>query len=298
LAQATTILARLRPGALALKALWGILRRWPCIPLVILAALMVCGIFAPWLAPRDPTLTSLQNRNAPPMWYKEGSSEYVLGADPLGRDILSRIIHGARVSLLVGAVSLSSGLLVGTALGLIAGYFGRNVDEGIMRLVDISLAVPYILIALVLIIVFGQSFAVLLGILAFSTWSVFTRQIRAEALVLKEMDYVAQAKVASASTLHILYRHILPGVVNTVIVVATFRIGALIMFEAILSFLGAGIPPPTPAWGSMVNDGRAYLSTAWWVAFFPGVAIFLTVTALNFLGDWLRDRFDPRLRQV
>ena len=167
-----------------------------------------------------------------------------------------------------------------------------------MRLVDITQAIPYILVALVLIIVLGQSFPVLLGILALSTWSGFTRQVRAETLALRETDYVALAKVAGASSFRIMYRHILPGTANTVIVIATLRVGSLILLEATLSYLGAGLPPPTPAWGAMIADGRDYLATAWWVAFFPGVAIFLVVMALNFLGDWMRDRFDPRLRQL
>lgn len=240
----------------------------------------------------------LRDRNAPPIWDEQGSSEYILGADYLGRDILSRVIHGARVSLVVAAVSLSAGLLVGVSLGLISGYFGGHTDEFIMRLVDITQAIPYILVALVLIIVLGQSFPVLLGILALSTWSGFTRQVRAETLALRETDYVALAKVAGASSFRIMYRHILPGTANTVIVIATLRVGSLILLEATLSYLGAGLPPPTPAWGAMIADGRDYLATAWWVAFFPGVAIFLVVMALNFLGDWMRDRFDPRLRQL
>ena len=277
---------------------WGILRRWPVIPLVILAALVFAGIFAPWIAPKEPNFAVLRDRNAPPIWDEQGSSEYILGADYLGRDILSRVIHGARVSLVVAAVSLSAGLLVGVSLGLISGYFGGHTDEFIMRLVDITQAIPYILVALVLVIVLGQSFPVLLGILALSTWSGFTRQVRAETLALRETDYVALAKVAGASSFRIMYRHILPGTANTVIVIATLRVGSLILLEATLSYLGAGLPPPTPAWGAMIADGRDYLATAWWVAFFPGVAIFLVVMALNFLGDWMRDRFDPRLRQL
>lgn len=277
---------------------WKTFRTWPLIPAIILIALVVAGVFASLIAPHDPIFSTLEDRTLPPLWAQGGSSKYILGTDHLGRDVLSRIIHGARVSLIIAAVSLSVGLFVGTTLGLIAGYFGSHVDEILMRLVDISLAVPYILIALVIIIVFGQSFPVLLAILAFSTWSVFARQVRAEAMLLKEMDYVALARIAGASSLRLMLKHILPGIFNTIIVVATLRVGALILFEAILSFLGAGIPPPRPAWGSMVSDGRDYLRDAWWIAFFPGMAIFLTVLSLNFLGDWLRDKLDPRLRQL
>ena len=275
-----------------------ILGRWPVVSLVILAVLVITGVFAPLIAPKDPVFADLRDRNAPPFWHEQGSGKYILGADYLGRDILSRVIHGARISLVVAAVSLSGGLLVGTSLGLVSGYVGGHADELIMRIVDVTQAIPYILIALVVVIVLGQSFPVLLGILAFSTWGAFARQVRAETLALREMDYVALARVAGASSFRIMYRHILPGTANTIIVISTLRVGFLILLEATLSYLGAGIPPPTPAWGAMIADGRDYLATAWWVAFFPGVAIFLVVMALNFIGDWTRDRFDPRLRQL
>jgi len=239
------------------------------------------------------------------MWSSEGDNKYVLGTDHVGRDVLSRVIHGARVSLLVTAISLTSGLIVGTAVGVMAGYadqisprFGPHIDEILMRVVEITFAVPIILVALVIVIVFGQNFGVLLGLLAFVSWNAFPRNVRAEVLTLKTKDYVALAKVSGASTFRIIFVHILPGVQNTILVIATLRVGQLILIEAILSFLGAGVPPPKPAWGSMISDGRDYLGDAWWIAFFPGMAIFLVVMALNFLGDWMRDRFDPRLRQL
>ena len=167
-----------------------------------------------------------------------------------------------------------------------------------MRVTDVWLGLPFILIAIVAVIAFGQTFTILVILLALLSWTPFVRNVRGEVLTLKTSDYVALAQVAGASTYRILIWHILPGVINTVIVIATLRVGQLILTEAILSFLGAGIPPPTPAWGAMVNDGRAYINDAWWISFFPGIAIFLTVMSLNFLGDWLRDRLDPRLRQL
>ena len=229
---------------------------------------------------------------------KWSSWEYILGGDNIGRDLLSRIIHGARVSLIVVAISLTSGLLIGVSMGLVAGYFGGLLDEVIMRVTDIWLGLPFILVAIVAVIAFGQTFMILIILLGLLSWTPFVRNVRGEVLSLKTRAYVSLAKVAGASTFRILIWHILPGVINTVIVIATLRVGQLILTEAILSFLGAGIPPPTPAWGAMVNDGRAYINDAWWISFFPGVAIFLVVMSLNFLGDWLRDRLDPRLRQL
>lgn len=226
------------------------------------------------------------------------SSAHPLGADNVGRDLLSRLIHGARVSIVVVAIALSSGLLIGVSMGLVAGWFGGLIDELIMRITDIWLGMPFILVAIVVVIAIGQTFVILIGLLALLSWTPFVRNVRGEVLSLKTRDYVSLAKVAGASTFRIMIWHLLPGVINTVIVIATLRVGQLILTEAILSFLGAGIPPPTPAWGAMVNDGRAYVTDAWWISFFPGFCIFLVVMSLNFLGDWMRDRLDPRLRQL
>lgn len=222
----------------------------------------------------------------------------MLGGDPVGRDLLSRLIHGARVSLAVAGVSLASGAIVGTALGVIAGYAGGFVDEVIMRLVDVWFSIPFLLLALVVVVVYEPSLTVILCLLALLSWSAFVRNIRGEILLLKTTDYVAIARIAGASPVRIVFRHIVPGVFNTILVIASLRVGQLILAEASLSFLGAGIPSPTPAWGVMVAEGRDYLDHAWWVATFPGVAILLTVLSVNFFGDWLRDRLDPRLRQI
>ena len=221
-----------------------------------------------------------------------------LGGDHIGRDLLSRVIHGARVTLTVSMIALLSGLLVGVAMGLISGYFGGFIDEVIMRVTDIWLGIPFILLAIVVVIAVGQTFVILLMLLALTVWATFVRNVRGEVLTIKERDYVSLARVAGASTFRMIIWHILPGVVNTIIVLATLRVGQVILTESILSFLGAGIPPPTPAWGAMVNDGRLYINDAWWISFFPGLCIFLLVMSLNFFGDWLRDRLDPRLRQL
>ena len=277
---------------------WHTLRRWPVVPVAIITALVVCAVFAPLLAPHDPTVGELTDRNIPPAWYPQGSSEHLLGTDALGRDVLSRIIYGTRISLLVAAIVLSAGAVGGTMLGLLAGWLGGLYDELAMRFVDFTLAVPFILVALVVVIVLGQSLAIVITLLIIFSWNSFSRQVRGETLQIKNMDYVSMAKVAGASSPHILYRHLLPGVINTVMVLVSLRVGSLIITESVLSYLGVGIPPPTPAWGLMVAEGKDYITTAWWITFFPGLAIFLTVLAFNFLGDWLRDRFDPRLRQI
>ena len=284
---------------------WYVLRRWPVLPVAVLILLAITGAFAPLIAPHDPIKQNLRALNAPPAWNAEWYAErpkvtdtYLLGADHVGRDILSRVIHGARISLVVTSIALVTGLIVGTTLGLLAGYFGGHVDEVIMRLVDVWFALPFLLLALVANIIFGPSFGLVIALLALSSWSSFVRNVRAEVLSLKARDYVALARVAGASNVRIIVRHLLPGVFNTVMVIASLLVGGLILAEASLSFLGVGIPAPTPAWGVMVAEGRRFVATAWWITVFPGMAIFLVVMSLNFLGDWLRDRFDPRLRQL
>ena len=273
------------------------LRGWPISSIVILSVLIVSAVFAPLIAPHDAKLGDLDDRHIPPMLFG-GTSDHILGTDGLGRDILSRIAHGARISVAVAVVALSVGGVIGTLLGVVSGYAGGWVDEVIMRIVDIKFAVPLILIALALAVILGPSFELLLGLMAFLIWGQFARQVRAEVLVIVTMDYVAAARSCGASPVRIMYRHIFPGVISIVVVVGTLQVGAVVLAEASLSFLGAGVPSSTPAWGSMVAEGRLYIDTAWWVSLIPGVVIGLLVTAVTLLGDWLRDRLDPRLRQI
>ena len=282
-----------------------LLRRWPIVSIVIISVLAIVAIFAPILSPQSPIENNLRDRNAPPFWYTEWYEEndkvtrtYILGADPIGRGVLSRLIYGARISMMVVLVATISGTVLGTGLGLIAGYAGGITDEVITRVVDIWLGLPFILLALIVAVTVGPGILTMMGLLALAAWPAFVRNVRAEVLTLRERDYVALAKISGASSFRILIRHILPGVLNTVLVIASLRVGQLILTESFLSFLGAGIPSPTPTWGGIIADGREYLRDAWWVSVFAGVAIGLTVLALNFLGDWMRDTFDPRLRQV
>ena len=294
------------PQAVGLPGIWRRARRWPWLPLSLLLLVVFAGVLAPWIAPEDPRKGNLRARMAPPIWLEGGSMEHVLGTDHLGRDILSRIVFGARISLIVAAVTLGLGGTFGVVMGLLAGWYGKWIDEIIMRVVDIALAVPLVLVALVMVVAVGQSFPDALGgqtgliilVLASFFWVRFARLIRGEVLQLKTLDYVALAKVAGATTPRILAVHIFPGVINTLIVLATLQVGFVILVESTLSFLGAGVPPPTPAWGSMVAEGRDFLAGAWWIATMPGLAILLTVLSLNLFGDWLRDSLDPRLRQL
>ncbi len=274
------------------------LRSYPLIPAFVLLVLLVFpAITADWLAPHDPVHGSVKDRRQPPVFFG-GTWKYPLGTDRIGRDILSRIMYGARVSLSISLVGIFVGGIIGATLGMLAGYFGGWIDTVIMRLVDISLALPAILLALVLAAATGPSFQTIIVVVAFVLWALYARQVRGEVLSIRERDFVARASVAGASKARIMARHILPNVANTIIVLATLQVGSVIILEAALSFLGLGIPRPTPAWGIMVADGRQLIVSAWWISFFPGLAITLTVFSLNLLGDWLRDRLDPKLKQV
>ena len=273
-------------------------RRLPVIPVAVIAILIIVAVFAELTAPNHPLEGDLDDRNTPPAWDAEGKSKFLLGTDHIGRGILSRMIFGARVSLLVAGTVLVAGAALGTLVGLVSGYLGGIVDEALMRLVDFVFALPFIVVALVASVVWGASLELVIILLALFTWAPFARQVRAETLQLKTTDYVALARVAGASGMRITLKHILPGVVNTVMVLSSLQVGSLILTESVLSFLGVGIPPPQPSWGSMVSEGRQYVATAWWISFFPGFAILLIVFSMNFFGDWLRDKLDPRLRQI
>jgi len=277
------------------------------IPVVILSLIIFVAIFADlaWiglpdvgLAPYDPVKMSLPDRLKPPFWDEEGSTEHLLGTDKMGRDILSRLIFGARISLSVSLLVILITSFVGTVLGILGGYLGGRTEAFLMRITDISLAFPPILVAMLLAVSMGPSFTTVVLAISLLGWAPYARLIRGETLRLREMDFVAQARVIGTSPLRIMLRHIFPNVINPLIIIMTLQVGLLIITEASLSFLGVGIPPPAPSWGNMVNDGRNLVDTAWWISTFPGIAIALVVMSGNFFGDWLRDKLDPRLRQL
>ncbi len=274
------------------------IRRYPVIPLFILGAFALMAVFADWLAPHSPTTGPLRDRLMPPFWLEGGSANHLLGTDKVGLDILSRIIFGARTSLAIGGVAVAVGGIVGTVLGLVTGYYGRWLDAIVMRITDAMLSLPIILIALLFAVRLGASFQTLIIVLALVLWARFARLVRGEVLTWKEREFVALARTAGSSTLRIMVRHIFPNVLNPLVVLATLQLGWVITVEAGLSFLGAGIPPSSPSWGSMIAGGREIVGTAWWITVFPGIALILVVLSFNLLGDWLRDFLDPRTRNI
>ena len=274
-------------------------RRWPpLIPLVIVVGLVLCALLAPVLSPHSPLDGSLGDRLAPPIGMEGTKPGHWLGTDRHGRDTLSRLVYGARISLSVSVVGIVLTGTLGTFIGLLAGFLGGWVDTLLMRIVDISLSLPGILIAVLLSVVFEPSFGNVIIVVVFLLWPSYARLVRGETLSLKHQEFVALARIAGCSNLTIMFRHIVPNLIPSILVLATLHVGYVIVLEAALSFLGVGLPPPTPSWGVMVADGRGLIEQAWWISILPGIAILITVLSLNILGDWVRDRLDPKLRQV
>jgi len=272
--------------------------RLPVFSLGIIALFALVALFAPVVSPADPVAQSLRNRFRPPAWQEGGSWQNPLGTDRLGRDLLSRIVWGSRVSLTAGVLTVLLASAVGAAVGLVAGYYGGRVDAVLMRVTDATMSFPVILLALILAVTAGPSFANVVVAIAVILWARYARVIRGNVLTLMQLDFIAQSRVAGAGAWRIITRHLFPNTFNTLVVLVTLQIGYVIIVEASLSFLGAGIPPPAPAWGSMIAEGREFVTRAWWASCFPGLAILLVVLAFNLLGDWLRDTLDPKLRQL
>src|SRR5438309_4221023 len=272
---------------------------FPLIPTLILVSVSLVAIFANVLAPHNPEVGSLAARFRPPFWQAGGSTRYLLGTDQLGRDVLSRLIFGARVSMVVGFTAVIIAGVVGTALGIISGYLGGWVDQVIMRITDTWLALPALTFAIFLAAIVGPSMWNIVIILGITYWTRYARVVRGEVLSLKEREFVRLAIVAGCSKWTIMLRHILPNVINSAVVLGTLMLGVVIITEATLSFLGVGVPPPQAAWGLMLSDGKQGLMVGrWWLTIFPGCCIMLMVLSANLLGDWLRVKLDPQLRQL
>ncbi|WP_042477264.1 ABC transporter permease [Bacillus ndiopicus] len=264
--------------------------------LIIVLAMTIMAILAPYLAMYDPAKTNIMSRLLPPFWLEGGTMEHPLGTDNLGRDVLSRIIYGSRISLLVGISAVILAGIIGMFFGLIAGYYGKLWDFIIMRTVDSFLAIPNILFMLIILAVLGPSVPTLILVLGGTSWVVYARMVRSETLSVKERDYVRSARAIGAKNFRIIAKYVLPNVISSFIVIATLNVASTIILEASLSFLGLGIQSPDVSWGLMLSDGREYLATSWWVATFPGIAITVTVLGVIFLGDWLRDVLDPKIK--
>jgi peptide/nickel transport system permease protein len=265
----------------------------PWIALTIVTILLVCAVFAALLSPYDPTEVSiLDSRMAP-----GASLSHPLGTDTLGRDILSRLIYGARTAVFISLVALSAGAVVGTMLGLVAGYRGGWLDIVIMRTADAALGFPTILVAMIVVTILGAGIENIILAVVLTVWARFARMIRGDVLYIRELDFVTFAKIAGVSTPIVILRHIFPNTINTLMVVTSLLAGQVILLEASLSFLGLGLPPGTPAWGIMVSEGKDEILNVWWLSLFPGLAITIVVLAFNFFGDWLRDTLDPKLRR-
>jgi peptide/nickel transport system permease protein len=272
---------------------------FPVIPTAILVLIALVAIFANQLAPHNPEIGSLTARFKPPVWQTGGTMKYLLGTDQLGRDVLSRLIFGARVSMVVGIMAVLVAGVVGTALGILSGYLGGWVDQVIMRITDTWLALPALTFAIFLAAIVGPSMWNIVIILGVTYWTRYARVIRGEVLSLREREFVRLAIVAGCSKWSIMAKHILPNVINSAIVLGSLMLGVVIITEATLSFLGVGVPPPQPAWGLMLSDGKQGLMVGyWWLTVFPGLCIMLMVLAANLLGDWLRVKLDPQLRQL
>ena len=270
--------------------------RWGLAAGVVLLMVIATAIFAAQISPHDPLSVNIRHRLAPPAWMEGGAAQHLLGTDQVGRDLLSRIIYGGRVSLLVGAGAVLIAATIGVLLGLGAGYFGGRVDWTIMTVINVMLTFPFVLLALAVISVLGPSLPNMILVLGVAGWPIYARVIRAETMAIREREFVLAGRALGMSHARIVFRQIAPNLVSAIVVIATLQVAQVIIFESFLSFLGLGIQPPTPAWGNMLGEGRVYMLNSWWIATFPGLAIFVTTLVINLMGNALRDWLDPHLK--
>ncbi|MET0852871.1 MAG: ABC transporter permease [Candidatus Rokuibacteriota bacterium] len=270
--------------------------RWGLAAGGILALIVAVTIGAPWIAPHDPLAVNVRHRLAPPAWMTPGTVDHLLGTDQIGRDLLSRMIYGGRVSLVVSVCAVSIAATIGVFLGLGAGYFGGRADWAIMAGVNVMLAFPFVALALAVIAVLGPSLRNMILVLGVAGWPIYARVIRAETMAIRERDFVVAGRALGMSHLRLVFRQILPNLVSPIVVIATLQVAQVIIAESFLSFLGLGIQPPTPAWGNMLGEGRVYMLNSWWIATFPGLAIFVTTLVINLMGNALRDWLDPHMK--
>jgi peptide/nickel transport system permease protein len=276
------------------RRLWRL--KWGVLAGLVLLSIVASAVFAPWLAPADPLAVNISRRLVPPAWMDGGTSQHVLGTDQIGRDLLSRVLFGGRVSLVVGITAVLISATIGVLGGLAAGYFGAQVDWIITTLINVMLTFPFVLLALAVIAVLGPSLPNMIIVLGVTDWPLYARVIRAETMAIREREFITAGRALGMSHARILFRQILPNLVSGIVVIATLQVARVIILESFLSFLGLGVQPPTPAWGNMLGEGRVYMLNSWWIAAFPGLAIFVTTLAINLMGNALRDWLDPHMK--
>lgn len=278
----------------SLRRLWRV--KWGVVAALLLLLIVITALAAPLIAPYSPVEVDIEHRLGPPAWMEGGKTEHWLGTDQIGRDLLSRMIYGGRVSLLIGVSAVLVSSTIGVLLGLVAGYFGSRTDWIIMTLINIMLTFPFVLLALAVIAVLGPSLVNMVIVLGVTGWPLYARVIRAETMAIRERDFITAGRALGMSHVRIIFRQILPNLISVVVVIATLQVASVIILESFLSFLGLGVQPPTPAWGNMLGEGRVYMLNSWWIAAFPGAAIFVTTLAINLMGNALRDWLDPHMK--
>ena len=294
--EATTVTTADEPTALQGSLRRLVRLRWGVAASVILLAIVASAIFAPAIAPHDPLAVNISHRLAPPVWMEGGTPQHVLGTDQVGRDLLARVIYGGRISLVIGVAAVLISTTIGVLLGLAGGYFGGRADWTIMTAVNVLLTFPFVLLALAVIAVLGASLGNMIVVLGVAGWPIYTRVVRAETMAIREREFILAGRALGMSHARIIVRQILPNLVSPIVVIATLQVAQVIVLESFLSFLGLGVQPPTPAWGNMLGEGRVYMLNSWWIAAFPGLAIFTTTFAINLMGNALRDWLDPHMK--